>query len=625
MLRVLILLSAVISFAAIAQPVTSPDDETAPTAEPVDAPSGNDSGAIGAPVPLGPVPGLTDFSDDADGTGIDEQPLSGISVDDGFGVLDPRDARLRPRPWEGTDRALAEGLLSNLPEAISSTVQRDLLRRLLLVESPAPKTVTNPFDAPPGLRFTQEPSDLTDDQDDVTAGAEAETPVAFIDLRLTRLIRMGELEAAADLLMTLPMEALTEARLRRKVEIALLLNQGEVACLDVNALAADQRGAFWTAVRGYCQLLAGQTEQAQLTAQIALSEGGETGNLPILFEALIFGDVEIDRLPAATALDIALWRLTGQPAPEDLFAARRQGWQLALAHSPDLPPEQRLRAAWRPAQFGLIEPALLDEVFAGAEFEADARRRAMTLVEQDLEVGRRAFALLAQAHAAAETNSGRAEILALAINELDGRANSVRDWLITKVDTLPVTPELAWFGPSAAKLYYAAGKPTAARQWVELARRNTDPRLFDAIDKLWPMTVIAGHAGVTPSELRRWIDLALGDTPNAQTQGRVTRVLAVLDALGEPIPPESWDRIIAPEESFRITVPSTALLYRLQDAGRSGRHGEVITMAALVLGDDGSRLTHSSLIVQVIEALLSAELEIDARALAQEAVARAVW
>lgn len=580
-----------------------------------------DSGAqFGTPVPLGPVPGLSD-PNGKPGNGVESEALRPPGLD-AFGTV-PRDAGgFAPGLWEGTVRALAEGLLRNLPDEPSSAVQRRLLHRLLLSPAVPPAEATNPFDQPGRGSGESEGN-----------GEAAEG--AFLDLRLDRLIAMGAVGEAIDLLMALPADAITADRLRRRVELFLIANRPEEACLEVRALGRTLGGSFWARARAFCQFLAGQPEKAQLTARVALETDPEQENFAKLVETLSFDDVSVERLPDATPIDFALWRLSGQAAPEDLFGLRAPASRLALAYSDHLEPEQRLRAIWRPALNGTLSHDVLEPVLLAVPFEEDDLERALTIVERDLEVGRRAFALLAQALAQAETDAGRAEVLNLAINELDGRTNSFRDWLVAKVDELNAAPELAWFGPSAAKLYYAANRPTAARKWYRLARQNTDPRLFDAIDRLWPMTVIAGHDGVSLRALSSWIDLALGlarrnpeaetEPPDSADKGRATRVLAVFDALGEPVTGDAWLRALSTDERYRITVPSTALLYRLENAALNGRIGETVAMTAVILGDDGARLTHSSLIVRTLDALQDAGLENEARALAIEAIARAVW
>lgn len=99
-------------------------------------------------------------------------------------------------------------------------------------------------------------------------GADAE----FLGLRAQALLALGDVTAANAILQRAPGLERSAELSRAAAESALLAGDDARACAVEEGLGVGREGAYWLRLRTFCQLLAGQAAQAQLTFDLAQSQ-----------------------------------------------------------------------------------------------------------------------------------------------------------------------------------------------------------------------------------------------------------------------------------------------------------------------------------------------------------------
>lgn len=534
-------------------------------------------------------------------TGIEVNPLTEVAPD-AVGTLARDDGGFGEDMWEGTDRRVVVGLLRRLPTRLESPVLRDLARRLLL--SIAMPPVSRTVEARP---------------------AEASQP-SLLTLRVARLRELGEIPGLNALLAAVPSRAETESIAKSRLEGLLLAHRYDEACKAARTGVAEYSAPYWQKAMVFCHLLAGAPDRAMLGLDL-LREQGATADDP-MFMALAgaLTGLSAEPVPAPpdgeslSPLNLAVLLQTGEALPDWIESNRDPAILRALATAPGLDPARRLAVAEPACGAGLIDGALLAEVYAAQHFPDDALADPLGAAA-GLE-GRAARALLYQATAREGLPATRAEILRVAFQRAteDGAYVAAAQAYLPLVADLPVGAELAWFAPTAGRVLYAAGRFEQAGAWLALGRQEAlvNPQATSVVAALWPYSRIAGGPSVTTeSNLAAWRAVREGVGEQAVVR-RQALLRAIFQALGEqdPLP---WVTIAADGEPVSRPLPSAALLYALEDAMEARRIGETVALSLILLGERGPAESHTVALSAVLSALVRVGLQPEARALAIEA------
>jgi hypothetical protein len=146
-------------------------------------------------------------------------------------------------------------------------------------------------------------------------GAEGDDSLA--GARAGALIALGDVQAAAKILERTPALDRNPGLSQAAAEAALLTGDTARACSVAEALTSGRGEAYWLRLRAYCQDLAGQAAQAQLTFDLAQSQARDAA-YGRLMGAKLAGVAGSGAASLRNGLDLALSRDLGL----DLSAAK---------------------------------------------------------------------------------------------------------------------------------------------------------------------------------------------------------------------------------------------------------------------------------------------------------------
>lgn len=568
---------------------TDPLQASPPSVPMLEAPPANPPGIAVVPKP---------------GSPIQVEPLGPVDPD-GAGVGDALAADL----WRGlpVDEALI--LLSGLPVATPSPAAKTLQRRLLLSPG-APQARLDAF-----------------------PGAPSAPARRFGALRVEALAAMGDPRGAAELAARLP-ESLADETTARALADAQLL-AGTLDCAKALETAKGFSGVYWDKLALFCRLRAGgqagsELAGVELTLDLLRERAGEEDAFLQLAEAMAGGQPprlrpirdsgRKDFGPEYGALTVAALRAARAAAPPDALELTDPALLAGIALGAATDPAVRAAAAERGAAALFLDARQLAEAYRAVAPAGDEAARLKELAARDRSA--RTRALVHQAFAGAMDGGRRVELARLAVELVDPAllAGPLGNAAAALLDTVSPLPDAAALAPAAARLYYALGRPDAARRWHELALRGRNPAVAA---RLWPLSVIAGGAppGGTALGLGAWLDDALsgGDPP---ARGRVAGQLALLQAVGVAVPEDAWLRATdAGAPPVGAMVPDPALWERMNAAAAAGRVGETVLAALRLLGETGPAAASPVVVARVAASLRAVGLDAEARAIAREAAA----
>jgi hypothetical protein len=562
---------------------------TAPAGTPATPPA-----AGGQPVP--PSSASTPPS-----SGVEVGNLAAMTPDYG-GPLEEGAGGFPVDMWQGTDRALVERLLPQLPAAKGSPAMRDLARRLLLSNAEAP--------------------------------AGKGSGVSLFTVRAERLAALGDSVDAAALLAMAPSRSIDAAAARLRIDSLLLAGDPDVACKAVDetrqAASADVE---WQKAQIFCQLRAGQGDQAALGLDLLREESEKDPAFFALADALGGNkSVKLPSLPAPSSLDLAMVAAAKLPLPQDAAAAGDPAVLAAIARDADAKPVVRLEAAEAAASAGSLPVDELKKAYAEVSYAPGDLGNAVEVSSHDPGPGGRA--LLYQAAGAAGPGAARARILQAALSRARQQGGYLLAVQVNLAALLPIapSPDLAWFAGEAGRALYAAGHYEQADAWLEIAeaKAGADPEAAAAASALAVYARIAGVGRpLDAATIAKWREAQAhgaqpGDPAGAGGgAGAVDRLFAVFEGLGEPIG-GSWSMIgqtntQANAASGPGQVPDPALWFNLGDAAHSHRMGETVLLALYALGEGGPGEANPILLSRAIDSLRQIGLDAEARAIATEA------
>ena len=311
--------------------------------------------------------------------------VSPLAAPDAF-TTPGRDTGLPPSLWRGASLATMRSVLPLLATRPMSPAAAALARRVLATGAQGPQ------------------------------GAGSDPALAAA--RANALLAQGDAKAAAAILARAPGLDRSPELAQAAAESALLAGDDARACAVAQGLGSGRDEVYWLRLRAYCQAIAGQASEAQLTFDLAQSQGRDA-----VFGRLMGAELAGAGNPGAASLrnglDYALSRSLGldlaaaKPSPEVAATlANADAPALALdpsAAAPDLLPLAQALAGGEPIAPATVQ-ALPDPAAAG---DARARARAQAA---------RLLALALQGPLGAEA---RGELAALAAPQ--GKAPLGRD------------------------------------------------------------------------------------------------------------------------------------------------------------------------------------------------------
>lgn len=443
-------------------------------------------------------------------------------------------------------------------------------------------------------------------------------------------------EVAARLALPTVLPALAErddepSMLRRtRAEALLLIGDSEAAC-DLAVPGAAREPEFWGLLDLYCAISQGRTARAagHLAALTTLQASREIDPLPLQIASALIGAPDAESVPdlqylgwrAGTDLDpvrLAFLDLAAAPPPMTALSVASPARLLAIQGNPAMPEAIRVKAAELAAGAGALTPEALAALYLAMPVQPEELDR---LTDQGrLPSGPRGRILMAHIVSAGGDPGAVAEALSigLQISRAEGGSLPVALALLSLVEP---ASEMDGVALDAARAYYAAGQIDKASAWHALAQQAArDHRARQALARLWPLAVAAGATPAGDAErLRQWLEAELAVAGEAGAYGAAV-VLAAFEALGHATSPDLWDLIPVDDARDLASLPSAALVWRLDAAVTRGATGPALLMALIALGDDGPVKAHPWLMNRVLTALVAIDLAEDARALAREAI-----
>ena len=606
------------------QPVLlSPPQKLVPPTATSPAPGSEGDGSAAdrvQPVAVTPPPG---------GTGVQIDSLQTIDPDT-VGTLTAEQGGFGADMWKGTERAIVERLLPQLPVSTSSAAMRDIMRRMLLSVARVPE-----------------------------GKSQGKSLVA---IRVKLLVAMGDLVAVNTLLNVTPGRATDQELIRMETEVRFLTNDNARACALAGGQIRDHKVPYWKKAFLFCQMLAGEHGKAALGVSVMRESGEKDEVFFSLIDSLGSGTPAIlTTLSGPTPLHLAMARVAKVKLPPDVISSNGPGVLRTIAISPNAPVGLRLEAAERAESAGALPVDSLRQLYTSVSFsEKDLSN---TLSRAETEGGPMTRALLYHTSLIQTVPTAQAEVVAraLALGREEGRYASVVRVFMPVLKRIPPSAELLWFAPEAVRALLLNNENIAAEAWVALMRASA---LFNkdtgkAIAQLMPIVRL-----MESSEADEWNTTKISAWWNAVKDGKDAPAKAALlyslfDALGEPVPAESWKALVTGGGRRSVSMPNPALWFRLleateaasrgtgdsesetaqssdtaTDAGEGGfsidatdgassgagqRVAETVLLSLLALGETGPAGADPLLLRQVLISLRAAGFEKEARAMAVEA------
>ncbi|MDJ0683934.1 MAG: hypothetical protein QNJ84_04490 [Alphaproteobacteria bacterium] len=604
--------------------------------------------------PLSLVPqGFSDLPEEAPAPSVLDAPPEGIFVrtlrqvdPEAVGTLDAANGGFPVGLWAGTERSVIDGLVPKLAPAPGSAAQFDITRRLLLTRAALPAAPGLSADrmaaAAPSIIGADPSRDAAIAQD--AAAASDPTP-RLLQSRLDLLRRMGLLSDVADLIAAAPSRAADAAVQKSAAEALLLSRRSADACALARSARFDDR--FWLRLGAYCLYLDGDRSGAQFNVTLLTDEAvAEDAAFLSLMDRLLGGPArppasaaDLGPLEAAMLADGVAAEVASIAWPSDALQAPDPAVRSLALSDRSAPLEIRIEALEDLFLRGLAPADRVSAAYAEASFPDDMFEAAFTAAQEMS--GPLARALFFQAIGRETSPAVRAELIAAALRiaEQSGRRAAMLGVLRPAVREIDPARTLWWFSADAIAALAAGlasqadsaaeGPADAARirAWARILRDESvrDPSAEAAALDVWPIVKIYGDSALDRAwtdPLAAWSERVRRVAPETATQD-ITRVLLVLEALGQAIPEQAWTDILL-EAPVRIgRTPNPILIRRLTEAAAGRRQGEALLLSLILLGQPGPAGAEPAVLSDVTRALFAVGLAREARALALEAVAAA--
>src|SRR5579859_3199722 len=349
--------------------------------------------------------------------------------------------------WQGTEKAFVMAALPQLQPTLSPTLQ-NLARRLLLSNAVAP------------------------------FGEDLPKSRSLAALRLDRILALGYVDSAAELVDQLPWKGDAEPLDRLRVEIGFLKNDNDSACNQVQSAIGRYQDVWWDRAEIACQALAGDAAKASLGLSLLRERQVPRDQL---FDSLIeaidnHAAAKVEHLPDPTPIRLALLGAAKVPLPADALPNADPAILRAWATNANVSAERRVAAAERAAAQGAFPLDELRLVYDGIPFKPEERKVAIKQAADNPRARALLYATAQQETAAAVRAEALQSLLQAAAKrgEFVATARLVAPILLE----LEPRPDLDWFAPVAARALYAVDRPQEAGLWAQLGGTPAQAQLF---------------------------------------------------------------------------------------------------------------------------------------------------
>lgn len=489
--------------------------------------------------------------------------------------------------WQGTTGKLAVNLLEKIKLPRHSPQMLDLYRRLIFT----------------GASATGNNSEM--DQ--------------LLDLRISKMISAGWIDAAQSLLERLPQVSQTVERKRYMSNVALLEGRAKDACaLTANSQIGTSGVSYWRKLEIFCRVLEDNFDRAELGAAL-LEEQGEVDPLFFTLFAALMGDkvdLSAEKGPA-TALHFAMMKRLQNDIEMNIIGASGVGVQKTLMLE-----KGRANAASLQVALNLASVQGID----AAAFVADFKNDTVETADSD-DVSNSTYQVLLAALKTAIDDQEKATYL-LALWQSAAEAG---DWTSVSALTLPtlVALPVGNYGPefsfSAVQLLLSHGEQAKAQEWERAIRRaafrgTPEQRLAARKDvaKIDTYVLLSGMKGIArwnAGSFTNWMTETSGDEGQADN---AMFLLSMMEVFGYSVTAANWESLLYMDQKLAASNSNHALENTLVDAAVQGHVGKTVALSLLALGSEGPDKVSLTTLRAVTSALKKVGLVEEARQLAVE-------
>lgn len=577
--------------------------------------------ASASPVSILPEPDPNAPQDPAPDTTIDVGELAAPGIDR-LGLVSTAKGGFAPDLWQGTDPAFLRQILPLFPGRISSLAERRLAQNLLL----------SPGAPPNGAPGDSQPE-----------GAPLDA-AALLLARVQILMALGDWADAVALIELVPADQTTETLRRIHADAELASDHLPAACGEAQAALKSSSEVYWQELQVFCQLGTGQSSAAALGLDLLREQ--KLDDPAFLWAADLLQGGRKPAPATVTALSpltFAMIRKVGVPLPPALAKATDPTTMALAASIPttdeglpgDKPPtdparrerqrkavEARIVLAERAVAAGSLDPELLRALYRGVDLKQDTDLPLLTKVAPEDIRGR---ALLFQSALAQTVPTARAEVISRAVElaRLDGGEKGPDLVVVGRtygpmLSEMEVSGEMVWFAGTAARALMAAGEAEKAKAWLDLVHSMARNSLEagTVADNLWPLErLLAPNGEMPPGAVRSWA----ATVPEVVRDANRQTLYTLFTAVGESVSPGAFSQGLA-DGAADQDAPNVrpAVWNGLTLAARGKRVGEVAALSVIALGEDGPAKASPPTLQKVIDSLMAAGRDADARALAVE-------
>ncbi|MBI3708905.1 MAG: hypothetical protein HY246_14690, partial [Proteobacteria bacterium] len=515
---------------------------------------------------------------------------------DTIGLIDEAHGGLPNTLWEGSERTVVQRLLGKLPAAMMSRPALELERRVLATSAKAP------------------------------TGNDPAPAKSFIGTRAERLLALGDVTGAVDLARMAPGRAGDEALSRVLLDGLWLAGDDAGGCALARSQISRFTGPYWQKCLIFCLALANDQGRAQLGLSLLREQQAEEDVVFTRLVAALGGDSRavVDSLRQPAPLHLAMLRAARQPLPADVATTNDPAILRAITQSANAAPDLRLAVAERAEALGALAPEALAQTYEAVNLTPDQIANAPAFAQSDR--GPRGRAALYRAVKAATSPVARGEALqrAYRLAREGGAYGPMARTTAPLLLEIPPSADLAGFAGDAARALLFSGRLEEARRWygVVHAAADANPQAAAAEILLWPLLRLAGGdalAAWDAPRLTAW--RTAQDRIDQRGAGERAALLAtLLSATGD----QAVGVLVQPALAAELprqdaSLPNPSLWLGMRAAARGGRKGETALYALAALGGEGAVGVSPYLAAAAIEALRTAGLDGEARALAREA------
>ena len=536
--------------------------------------------------------------------------------------------------WKGISQESAVRLITSIPNRLRSSAANNLARRILL------------------MNFHSD--------------YNSEVSINLLSLRLEKLISMGAIQDASLILEQLTNDSVKEALIEKKVRVKLLTSNLSGACQIARESETGLVSEFGQKLTVFCQLLNMEYEGARRGLEL-LSEQNVAAD-EIFFElsnSIISGKppaLEVLNLPGnANALNLAMFRVVGAKVPNWFAKSESPSLLKAVATTPDASRETRLMATRRAAKWGAISPEEMANVYVELGITDDEIVEVL-LEPENASAGLR-LAVIYLASISDDMAISRAE----GLQQMWHLAKEYNEWQLAvkltslKLKLIKPSSSLLWFASDAISANLAVGQFSQALEWFREISTvvNSDPDADVIYTKMWPSLRLASGKETLPNldgqrhkegssikpddneetktsgtrikqktnnqikEQLAWNDqrfskwVAVQEEEGSIGVKNIANMLALFDALGEPLAKELWVRTKT-DDIEQITFPSLEVHFGLKRAAESSNLAETAFYTLSAIGEGDVFVLHPIAIHTIIESLERVGLYKTAGALALE-------